>query len=67
MILLLFRIFVAMGRCLPSRCLATIRDTYTGIDKGFMKYVVEMGSATMIYIQSFIKIGLGIRKFYTDT
>jgi hypothetical protein len=27
-----------------------------------MKYVVEMGSVTMIYIPSFIKIGSGIRK-----
>jgi hypothetical protein len=27
-----------------------------------MKYVGEMGSGAMIYIPSFIKIGLGIRK-----
>jgi hypothetical protein len=27
-----------------------------------MKYAVEMGSGTMIYIQSFIKIGSGIQK-----
>jgi hypothetical protein len=27
-----------------------------------MKYAVEMGSDAMIYIQSFIKIGSGIRK-----
>jgi hypothetical protein len=27
-----------------------------------MKYVVEMGSGVMIYIPSFIKIGLGIQK-----
>jgi hypothetical protein len=27
-----------------------------------MKYTVEMGSRAMIYIPSFIKIGLGIQK-----
>jgi hypothetical protein len=27
-----------------------------------MKYAVEMGSGTMIYIPSFIKIGSGIQK-----
>jgi hypothetical protein len=27
-----------------------------------MKYAVEMGSGTMIYIQSFIKIGSGIQQ-----
>jgi hypothetical protein len=27
-----------------------------------MKYAVEMGSSTMIYISSFIKIGSGIQK-----
>jgi hypothetical protein len=27
-----------------------------------MKYAVEMGSGAMIYIPSFIKIGLGIQK-----
>jgi hypothetical protein len=27
-----------------------------------MKYAVEMGSAAMTYIQSFIKIGLAIQK-----
>jgi hypothetical protein len=27
-----------------------------------MKYAVEMGSGTIIYIPSFIKIGAGIRK-----
>jgi hypothetical protein len=35
-----------------------------------MKYAVEMGSGVMIYIPSFIKIGLGIQKLiggYTDT
>jgi hypothetical protein len=35
-----------------------------------MKYDVEMGSGAMIYIPSFIKIGLGIQKLvggYTDT
>jgi hypothetical protein len=35
-----------------------------------MKYVVEMGSGTMIYIPSFLKIDLGIQKLmggYTDS
>jgi hypothetical protein len=27
-----------------------------------MKYAVEMGSGAMIYVPSFIKIGLGIQK-----
>jgi hypothetical protein len=27
-----------------------------------MKYAVEMGSVTMIYIPSFVKIGSGIQK-----
>jgi hypothetical protein len=35
-----------------------------------MKYEVEMGSGSMIYIPSFIKIGSGIKKLiggYADT
>jgi hypothetical protein len=36
-----------------------------------MKYAVEMGSSTMIYIPGFIKIGSGIQKLmvggFTDT
>jgi hypothetical protein len=35
-----------------------------------MKYVVEMGSGTIIYIPSFTNIGSGIQKLiggYTDT
>jgi hypothetical protein len=37
-----------------------------------MNYAVEMGSGAMIYTQSFIKIGSGIRKLlegdtYTET
>jgi hypothetical protein len=37
-----------------------------------MKYAVEMGSAAMIYIPSFIQIGSGVQKLirgggYTDT
>jgi hypothetical protein len=32
-----------------------------------MKYAVEMGSGTMIYIPSFTKIGSGIRKLIGDT
>jgi hypothetical protein len=29
---------------------------------GFVKYAIEIGSGVMIYIPSFIKIGLGIQK-----
>jgi hypothetical protein len=36
-----------------------------------MKYVFEMGLGAMMYIQSFIKIGLGMKKLgrmgFTDT
>jgi hypothetical protein len=35
-----------------------------------MKYAVEMGSGAMIYVPSFINVGLGIQKLmggYTDT
>jgi hypothetical protein len=32
-----------------------------------MKYVVEVGSGTMIYIPSFIKIGSDIQKLTGDT
>jgi hypothetical protein len=32
-----------------------------------MKYVVEKGSGVMIYVPSFIRIGLGIRKFLSGT
>jgi hypothetical protein len=39
--------------------------------KGIFNYVVEMGSSAMIYVPSFIKIGLGTQKLieggYTDT
>jgi hypothetical protein len=28
---------------------------------GFMNYVIEMGSGGMIYIQSFMKTGIGIQ------
>jgi hypothetical protein len=27
-----------------------------------MKYAVQMGSSTMIYVQGFLKIGSGVRK-----
>jgi hypothetical protein len=56
--------------------LATIKGyTYTDTDwwEEFMKYVVEMGSGSMmyLYIPSFIKIGSGIQKLigrgYTGT
>jgi hypothetical protein len=35
-----------------------------------MKYAVEMGSGSMIYIPSFVKIGSGVQKLvggYTDS
>jgi hypothetical protein len=50
---------------LPSRCLAAIGlYTYRHTDRweGFMKYAVEMGSGTMIYVPSFTKIGSTIQK-----
>jgi hypothetical protein len=31
-----------------------------------MKYAIEMGSGAMIYIPSFIKIGVGIQKLHGD-
>jgi hypothetical protein len=48
---------------LPSN---RMKDTHTNTDwrKGFMKYVVEMGSGAIIYISSFIKIGLDIRSWW---
>jgi hypothetical protein len=72
----LFYRCVAAVMILPGRCLATIGGyTYRHRDwwEGFMKYVTDMGSGTMIYILSFIKIGSGIRKLirgihrHTDT
>jgi hypothetical protein len=33
---------------------------------GFFKYAVEIASGAMIYIPSFIKIGLGIPKFHKE-
>jgi hypothetical protein len=36
-------------------------EGYTDWWEGFMKYTVEMGSTSMIYIQSFIKIDPGIQ------
>jgi hypothetical protein len=63
MVLLLLHIFLARGRCLSSRCLATIHDDkYTDFDEEFIKYAVEMGSGTMIQITSLMKTGLGIQK-----
>jgi hypothetical protein len=32
-----------------------------------MKYAVEMGSGAMIYIPSFIKIGLGLQTLIRET
>jgi hypothetical protein len=76
-ILLLLRAFFAAGIYLLSRCLArkggihfteplpsSGRGIYIQTDwwKGFVKYVVEMGSSTMIYMPSFIKTGSGIQK-----
>jgi cytochrome c oxidase assembly factor CtaG len=65
-ILLWLKVFVAAGPCLPSRCLATIGDTYRHRDQWeeFMNYDTEMGSGVMMYsfISSFIKIGSDIQK-----
>jgi hypothetical protein len=32
-----------------------------------MKYAIEMGSGTTVYIPSFIKIGSGLQKLWEDT
>jgi hypothetical protein len=55
---------VFVAAFLPSRCLATIGGyAYILTDwEEFMKYAVEMGSDTMIFIPSFIKIGSSIQK-----
>jgi hypothetical protein len=61
--------------CVCIRCRGNVfaeplpNNVQTDWCKGFIEYVVEMGSGVMIYIPSFIKIGLGIRKLiggYTD-
>jgi hypothetical protein len=57
-------VYVAAVTCLPRRCPATIKGyTFKHTDswEGFMKYAVEMGSGTTIYIPSFIKIGPGMQ------
>lgn len=69
-ILLLLHVFVAMGMCLLSCCLATTRgDTHTHTDwwEGFMKYILETGLGAMIYIRSFIKIGWGVKNLTGNT
>jgi hypothetical protein len=44
-------------------CLSNLRGCNVGISDGkFIKYAFEMGSGSMIYIPSFIKIDLGIQK-----
>jgi hypothetical protein len=58
-ILLLLRVFVAAGTCLPGRCLATLGVIHRLMGR-FMKYVAEIGSGVMIYIRSFIKTGSAI-------
>jgi hypothetical protein len=54
------------GGLLPSRCIATIKNTHTYTDwwEGFTKYAVEMclDSTIYEYIPSFIKIGSSIQK-----
>jgi hypothetical protein len=64
-IILLLGAFVAIGTCLLSCCLATIRGnahTDTDYRDEFIKYTVDMGSDTMIHIPSFIKIGSDVQK-----
>jgi hypothetical protein len=60
--LLLLRVFVAPGTCLPSRYPVKKGGIHTDWWEIFMKCAVEMGSGAMIYIPSFIKIGSGIQK-----
>lgn len=63
-IILLFHVFVAVQMCLLSCCLATVRGYTCGHKdccEGFMMYAVEVGSRSMIYILSFIKISSGIQ------
>jgi hypothetical protein len=67
-------VFVAAVMFLPSRCSVTVGEfTYGHTDRweGFMKYAIEMGSSTMIYIPSFMKTGSAIQKLtgagYKDT
>jgi hypothetical protein len=76
-ILLLLLVFIAAVTCLPSPCLKlkggihltellhcnNRRDTHTDTDwwEQFMKYTVELGSVTMVYIPNCIKIGSGIQ------
>jgi hypothetical protein len=66
-------VFVAVERCLPSRCLAHLNVlvlqryegyTYRHTDwwEGFMTYAVEMCSGAMIHIPSSIKTSSGIQK-----
>jgi hypothetical protein len=45
-------------------CLRNLRGCNVGISDGmdFFNYAVEMGSGAMIYVRSFIKIGVGIQK-----
>jgi hypothetical protein len=52
-----------VNKPLPSNDRRDIRSHTDGWER-FMKYVVEMGTAAMIYIYipSFIKTGSGIRK-----
>jgi hypothetical protein len=54
-------VFIAAGTSLQNRYLAIIGDTYTGIWEGFIKCATEMGPDAMIYMPSFIKIGLDIQ------
>jgi hypothetical protein len=59
------RCLATIGEFLPSHCLATIRGfTYRHTDwwKGFFNQAVEVGPVGLIYVPSFIKIGLGIQK-----
>jgi hypothetical protein len=77
-VLLLLRVLVALGTCLPSRCLVPkigIHLTkqlpsndhgnshrHTDWSEEFLQYAAETGSGVMIYIPSFMRTGWGIQK-----
>lgn len=67
--IVLLRVYVVAMTILPSQCQPE-KEGYTYI---FMKYVIEIGSAAMTYIPSFVNAGSGIQKLkggeehrYTD-
>jgi hypothetical protein len=53
-IILLFRVFVAAGTFLQTRCLATMEDTHEDTEsrEGFLKYAIKIGSSAINYVTS---------------